>query len=384
MESKWSRYIDKIVAEAGPSARPYFEKFVMRLRTQNIKARSIYNYLSVLRRWLRWTKKRGLTVEDWGAELAYEWVSFLENPHSRTHYLLSIYRFFKEIEHPDVEVLKVPKRPRAKLPDVLSEEQVLSLAEHCDHIRDRALILVTYESTRRNHEVRGVRVRDVKFDEYGALVTFHSTKSENATIRLVLSAKALQGWMELHGDRENPDAHVFYGRQGTLSAERFREIVKTAAGKAGIRCRVYPHLLRHSRIAVLKRKNVLTDADIMNITGHRDRRQLDRYGRITMTMTNEKLLEVQGLQAREEEKRVEVKKCRRCGFVNGPLSQYCGRCTLPLSEETVWRRDKLLADVELLTHLPGGEELFRDIVERAKARLNDLVREKKEREVSSA
>ena len=89
-------------------------------------------------------------MNEWGAELAYKWASFLANPHSRTHYLLSIKRFFQEIKHPDEENLKVPKRPKAKLPDVLTEEQVLQLAEACDHVRDRALILVTYESTRRN------------------------------------------------------------------------------------------------------------------------------------------------------------------------------------------------------------------------------------------
>jgi len=39
--------------------------------------------------------------------------------------------------------------------------------------------------------------------------------------------------------------------------------------------------------------------------------------------------------------------------------------------------NELLADVELLTHIPGGEELFRDVVERAKARIDELLREKR-------
>lgn len=235
-----------------------------------------------------------------------------------------------------------------------------------------------HQVIKRSHEVRGLLVGNVRFDAYGAVALFRSTKSNDSNVRLILSAKALQGWLEIHGDRKNADAYVFYGMCGrSLSEERFRDLLRQAAKKANIKRRVWPHLLRHSRIAVLKRKNLLTDADIMNITGHQDRRQLDRYGKITMTMTNDKLLQIQGLVKEEQEReKPKARSCRRCGFVNGPLSQYCGRCTLPLDENVVLKHDKLVADLELLLRLPGAEEMFAGLVEQSKQVLSKIVKEK--------
>jgi len=354
--------VEAILWRAG-SARESFEKFMMKLKVEkNAKKSTISDYLSVLDGFLSWCRREGLGFKDWDVELVYRYVARLDNPRSRVHYLFAIKRFFKAMNYPDWKELKVARVPQAKLPDVLTEEEVLGMARACDNIRDRALILVTYESSRRLHEVQGLRIRDVKFDEHGCLATFHSTKSEDARIRLVMSASALQGVIEHHKNRADRDAYVFYGWNKQMSATTFRRVVRGAAKKAGLKRRVYPHLLRHSRIAKLKRENKLTDADIMNITGHRDRRQLDRYGKITMTMTNEKLLEIHGLKSVEADEQRKTKVCYRCNFVNGPLARQCKRCGLPLDVEEAMRLDD---DIKIIReNLPLFLELLEDAQKR--------------------
>jgi len=170
----------------------------------------------------------------------------------------------------------------------------------------------------------------------------------------MMSVPSLQGWLEHHRDRDNPDAYVFYGYNDQMTAERFRQILRTAARKAGIKRRVWPHLLRHSRIAALKQqkdqKKKLSDDDIMNISGHRDRHMLDRYGKITMAMTNQRLLEAAGFADEEIEvkKGVNPQACPRCKFLNSPLSEFCGRCGMVLDEATALKVQEEQKDLEVI------------------------------------
>jgi len=295
-----------------------------------------------------------LNEKEATVESAYEFLSNYENPRTKNRYGWAIYQWFKLTGHADAEGFVIPKNKMAKLPDILTEEEVLAMAECCDKVRDRAMILLAYESTRRNSEVRNLRIMDVKFDQYGAEVRFRSTKSEDANIRLILSAPSLQTWIEHHKGKRKPEAYVFYGYKDQITEERFKQIVRAAAKKAGIERRVYPHLLRHSRLAKLKREKKLSDDDIMNISGHKDRRMLDRYGRITMAMTNQRLLEIQGLKQQELEKKVtKARSCPRCKFLNSPLSEYCGRCGMVLDEKVAQQLISEKRDLEKLRqHLP--------------------------------
>jgi len=309
----------------------------MLLRAENVCDTTISNYIVVVKLFLKFleTRKQKITVDN-----AYLFLSKYENSRTRNRYGATLKKYFVLTEHLEADRFKVPRNKPAKLPDILSEAEVMRLAKACDNIRDRALILVAYESSRRNSEIRNLRIRDVKVDQYGAEVLFRSTKTVDANIRLMMSAPSLQTWIEHHRDRDNPDAYVFYGYNDQMTAERFRQIVREATSKAGLKRRVWPHLLRHSRIAALKQqkdqKKKLSDDDIMNISGHRDRHMLDRYGKITMAMTNQRLLEAAGLVEEEGEVKTSVnpQACPRCKFLNSPLSEYCGRCGMVLDEKT--------------------------------------------------
>jgi len=333
-------WIESILGE-----KPELRRFVMLLRARNTGDVTIFNYLRVIKALLRFCDSRN---KDVSLELIYEFLSRYENPRTKNRYGWAIHRYLKLSEHPGLAKFEVPMNKPAKLPDVLSEDEVRKLANVCDKVRDRALILLTYESSRRNSEVRGLRIRDVKFDQYGAEVRFHSSKSEDANIRLILSAPSLQTLIEHHRHRDDPSAFVFYGYKNQITEQRFRQILRKAARKAGIKRRVYPHLLRHSRLAKLKREKKLSDDDIMNISGHKDRRMLDRYGRITMSMTNERLLEIEGLAKQDAKKASRDRRCPRCKFLNSPLSEYCGRCGMVLDEATA---QKLIRKEEELEEL---------------------------------
>lgn len=51
-------------------------------------------------------------------------------------------------------------------------------------------------------------MRDVKFDEYGALIHLDS-KTGTRTMRVAYSVPDLGSWIEMHPDKNNKDAYVW-------------------------------------------------------------------------------------------------------------------------------------------------------------------------------
>jgi len=87
---------------------------------------------------------------------------------------------------------------------------------------------------------------------------------------------------------------------------------------------------------------------------------LDRYGKITMPMTNQRLLEIHGLKQREmTEKATKARVCPRCKFLNSPLSEYCGRCGMVLDEKTAQSLTKDAEDFRKIVEVLRDPEKMR-------------------------
>ena len=74
---------------------------------------------------------------------------------------------------PEVRWLKASVRNKTNVTadKLLSEPEVLKLAEVAENHRDRAFVLVLYESGCRIGEILGLRMRDLAYDENGALLS---------------------------------------------------------------------------------------------------------------------------------------------------------------------------------------------------------------------
>jgi len=88
---------------------------------------------------------------------------------------VSIKAFYKWLNggtYPEsVTWIKAHGFEKRKLPeDILTPEEVKKLADSTLNPRDRALILLRYESGARAGELIGLNIKDVRFDEYGAVV----------------------------------------------------------------------------------------------------------------------------------------------------------------------------------------------------------------------
>ena len=297
------------------------------------------------------------------------WVNSMERePNTVNLYMVCIKRFFQWLygcekrEYPEVVKWIATRRTKKNNIEVLTLDEVKRMAESTNNQRDRALIMALYESAARADELLKMKIRDIKMDRYGAVCMVNG-KTGSRRIRLVDAVPDIQLWINIHPEKDNPDAPVWITqkRGDDLRYTQFYNILTQAGKKAGIKKRVHPHLLRHSRLTELATK--LTDSELKVFAGWgADSRMPGVYIHLSGADIDKKILSIHGLV--EEEERVEdrpltPKKCPRCEIENPPTAKFCYRCSaildiktaLELQEATesideVW--SKVLEDKEVI------------------------------------
>ncbi len=76
--------------------------------------------------------------------------------------------------------------------------------------RDRALVASLYESGARISELSNLKIKHVKFDQYGAVLMVDG-KTGMRRVRIIFSSPYLATWLENHPFRANPEAFVWVG-----------------------------------------------------------------------------------------------------------------------------------------------------------------------------
>lgn len=127
----------------------------------------------------------------------------------------------------------------------LSREEVEKMANACD-TKWRALVMLLFDSGTRIEEALNVRIGDISRKKSGETNTesfyirIKHSKTKPRTISIPMSTKALEGWLSIHPDKDNPDAQLF--------PLTYASVLKNlhVIGKKALKKNVYPHLLRHS------------------------------------------------------------------------------------------------------------------------------------------
>ncbi|MBT6995419.1 tyrosine-type recombinase/integrase [Candidatus Woesearchaeota archaeon] len=254
--------------------------------------------------------------------------------------LRKFYRFLEGIE----EKGKYPERVcwistniqenHKKLPEeLLTEEEIKTIIEKCNNLRDRALISVLSESGCRISEIGTLKVKHISFEEYGARLTVNG-KTGMRKILVINSTPYLQEWIN-HHTGECGDDYLWIKSNGKfLSYTRISAILKNAAKKANIRKRVYPHLLRHSRATFLASK--MSEASMKQYFGWtQSSKMAATYIHMSGKDTDRAILEASGIEIEKDksESIMKPKKCGKCKTINEVTNKYCKICGLSLDEK---------------------------------------------------
>lgn len=281
------------------------------------------------------------------------------NPVTQTNKKLSLRKWLISSKQDHlVGMVKVGNaKSKSKLPeDMITKQELEAMLKNCSHPRDSAIIALLYDSGSRIGELLSMRVRDVEFDEQGAIVTYPEGKTGWRKNRVVFAASYLRVWMDAHEYREDKDAPLFYSLRGhykdksvpflkrgepgnkimtRLTDEAVRRQLKIIASKAGVKRNIHPHLFRHTRATELA--NHLTEQQLKKQFGWTASSNMAaKYVHLTDKDTERAILKASGVQVEEEENIVrEALKCSRCKEINAPNAEYCYKCGYPMSPDAI-------------------------------------------------
>jgi len=165
------------------------------------------------------------------------------------------YLILEKIIDADPSALIESPRLGKKLPDVLSEEEMLNLIQSVDLSsplgeRNKAILETLYACGLRVSELTSLQLSDLHFNQDIILVTGKGNKQriipigQSAQMQLQTYINEIRVHVTAHKGAENI---VFLNqRGGKMSRQMIFLIIKKQAGKAGIHKSVSPHTFRHS------------------------------------------------------------------------------------------------------------------------------------------
>jgi integrase len=369
---RFERTLERVKDELTAEDRELVLKFEQSLASQGVSRARRASYLGTLLRLRKLLGKpfSAVTKEDIQRVLA----GLLDSGKSEWtihDYRVTLKRFYKWLlgndeEYPElVKWIKTTPKNQNKLPrdSLLSNEEIEQLVQACDNPRDRAIVLVLAESGMRAGELLSLKIGHIRFDQYGAIATVRGKTGDRA-VRLIASAPALSTWLENHPFKNDLNAPLwvnigtkFHGQPMTYRG--LMGMLRKLRIRSGIRKRVHPHGFRHTAATRLAR--VLTEAEMKQYLGWvQSSRMASVYVHLASRDVDKSLLRIHGLISEEEddEKKLVVIKCPRCGRRNSPGTNFCIGCglalTLPAAQEADLKRreadelmSKLFEDPEI-------------------------------------
>jgi site-specific recombinase XerD len=169
-----------------------------------------------------------------------------------------------------LNIRQIPRhRKQRKFPDILTRDEVSSLFNACDNLRDKCIFMTMYSAGLRLNEVANLKVSDV--DSHKMQLLIRNGKGGKDRYALLSEANLnilREYWKEYH-----PSDWLFYSRNQTcthITGRAIQDAFHKYVGIAEITKHVTTHTLRHcfathlieSGVSIFHIKQLLGHADI--------------------------------------------------------------------------------------------------------------------------
>jgi integrase/recombinase XerD len=186
-------------SQANKDAILEFEGYLF---SEGIKSLRVIRYVEVLHKVAKMSGKDFSSMEKADVQKI---VAEIERsklaPTTKRERKVVIRRLFKWLkgEQSPAAWIKVSKKiSDHKLPeDLITEDEVKLMIEAASNARDRALVALLYDFGCRIGELGGIRIKNVTFDQYGAVVLV-SGKTGARRVRVTFAASYLAAWLDVH------------------------------------------------------------------------------------------------------------------------------------------------------------------------------------------
>lgn len=260
-----------------------------------------------------------------------------------------IYKYEKEDGYPPiVKWIKCGRRVR-RLPNILTMKEIQKMIEVCDNLRNRAIISVLYESGFRASELMDLKIKDLNFDEYGAILMVNGKTGMRRT-RLISSITDLKAWLNVHKNKNDVNAPLFctftknkYGSPVTypLTSSGLSIIIGSILKRTNIEKRVYPHIFRHTRATHLAKH--LTEQELKAYFGWTQNSGMASiYVHLSGQDMDDKILQIYGVKPIDgtQTPKIPTIKCPKCSEINSIGNMWCWKCDSPLGVKEITEAER--------------------------------------------
>ena len=335
--------------------------FIDHLKSQGISTGRLAKYLYHLRRGV---EKLGIGAREAKREDIERLVTWLRQdtnytPHTVSDYLFALKRFFKFVKYGNVDketpwpeevrwLRSATKPSERKQPEFLISQEVEEMIKATTSLRDKAMLAVGFEAGLRATELLSLNVGSIMFDDRGARLRVEKGKTGSRTVRLISSVKLLSQYLQTHSFRHDVYAPLWLTESNNyanhrLSWVRWNRRLKQLAKQAGIKKRIFNHMLRHG--SATRNAKFLTDSELKLMYGWSMSSKMPAvYVHLSGRDLDDKLTSIYGGQKIEQTKpEFAPVICPRCSELASPGMVYCPKCASPLGLE---ERGRMAAEDE--------------------------------------
>jgi integrase/recombinase XerD len=171
-----------------------------------------------------------------------------------------------------------PKRAKTS-PILLSDEELRALFAVCQNKKHKAIIMLLYGAGLRRSEVVNLKIADIDSKN----MNIHVVHGKGRKSRPVMLDQNVLDALRDYFREFNPKGEYLFNGQNNASqysASSIEKLVKDYGNKAGIKKKVYPHLLRHVFCTgVLENGGTIYDAQIL--LGHERTETTNGYAHLS-------------------------------------------------------------------------------------------------------
>jgi len=325
----------------------WVEGFLDAARRRGARPRTIETYELLLERFYR---LRHVDLASCGPDELLSALNEVQKTRRPRYYRLTVIIVRMALRHLGrndlAEQIEVPRQSDpAECIKTIDAKDVEKLIREATTRQDRLIVELFYETGARRGELAALRVKDVQFDEFGAILHLQG-KSGTRRRRVYMSVPDLRAHLNEHPNRGNPNASLLYTQTGTSlnDAEIYRHIRNMSKRILGRM--IYPHQFHHTRATEDSR--LFTDREMMQLFGWRHPHMVGVYSHLSMRDVEDKDLVLHGLKKREDVLRplVRVQRCPKCQEENAPIATYCTKCGNILTSQQTEEQKRTIAGLE--------------------------------------
>lgn len=236
--------------------------------------------------------------------------------------------------------------------DLLTPEDLDQLLKACRSSRDKALLLVLYETGARLSEVLSMEVGDINLSSHPVEIKIKHSKTEDKkgrrAVYLIRAESYLKQWLSEHPLNKGAEFYTSHtlvwvtepthGEYAPITTNAAGLLIDRLKKRAGIpkKRAIFAHLFRHSRASDLHQNYGLDVKEIKELLGHSKIETTDGYLTLNRNVMIQKLegKSDEALEARKAEalKRGNPLPCA-CGVTNDPQAAFCYACNRVVNPE---------------------------------------------------